>query len=87
LTFASADFTANDARVVEYLRGHLGDIPFLAADELAAIVGVSRAAVARLTQKLGYPRFADLKNDAQRQFRDPGSSPRFTGCHHAGKVR
>jgi DNA-binding MurR/RpiR family transcriptional regulator len=75
VTFTSGEFTANDSRVVEYLRGHLGDLPFLAADELAATVGVSRAAVVRLAQKLGYARFADLRNDAQRQFRDLGSSP------------
>jgi DNA-binding MurR/RpiR family transcriptional regulator len=75
VTFASGEFTANDSRVVEYMRGHLGDLPFLAADELAAMVGVSRAAVVRLAQKLGYARFADLRNDAQRQFRDLGSSP------------
>jgi DNA-binding MurR/RpiR family transcriptional regulator len=75
VTFASGEFTANDSRVVEYLRGHLADLPFLAADELAATVGVSRAAVVRLSQKLGYARFADLRNDAQRQFRDLGSSP------------
>jgi DNA-binding MurR/RpiR family transcriptional regulator len=81
VTFASGEFTANDSRVVEYLRGHLADLPFLAADELAATVGVSRAAVVRLSQKLGYARFADLRNDAQRQFRDLGSSPlsRFSG--------
>jgi DNA-binding MurR/RpiR family transcriptional regulator len=86
VTFASGGLTESDGRVVEYLRGHLGDLPFLAADEVAAAVGVSRASVVRLARKLGYPGFAELRDDAQRQFRALKGSPlaRFSSAATAG---
>jgi DNA-binding MurR/RpiR family transcriptional regulator len=75
VTLAGGELTANDIRVTQYLHDHLEQLPFLAADEVAAAVGVSRAAVVRLARKLGYPAFAALRDDARRQFHEMQSSP------------
>jgi DNA-binding MurR/RpiR family transcriptional regulator len=79
---AGGELTANDVRVTQYLRDHLERLPFLAADEVAAAVGVSRAAVVRLARKLGYPTFTALRDDARRQFHEMRQSPmaRFSGA-------
>ena len=72
---AGGELTANDVRVTQYLKEHLDRLPFLAADEVATAVGVSRAAVVRLARKLGYPTFAALRDDARRQFQAVQPSP------------
>jgi DNA-binding MurR/RpiR family transcriptional regulator len=75
VTFAGGGLTANDVRVAQYLQEHLGDLPFLAADEVADSVGVSRAAVVRLARRLGYPSFAAMRDESRRQFRGLRRSP------------
>jgi DNA-binding MurR/RpiR family transcriptional regulator len=72
---AGGELTANDVRVTQYLKEHLDRLPFLAADEVATAVGVSRAAVVRLARKLGYPTFTALRDDARRQFQAVQPSP------------
>ena len=67
--------SANELRVLGYLRHNLRHLPFLPADAIAAATGVSRATTVRVARRLGYPTFAALKTDAQRQFARDTASP------------
>jgi len=67
--------SANELRVLGYLRNNLRQLPFLSADKIASATGVSRATTVRVARRLGYPTFAALKMDAQRQFARETASP------------
>ncbi len=67
--------SANELRVLAFLRHNLRQLPFLPADDIAVATGVSRATTVRVARRLGYPTFAALKTDAQRQFAPETASP------------
>lgn len=75
VTSAQGCLTVNDIHVVEHLQTHLDELPFATADSVAAKVRVSRAAVVRLSRKLGYPGFAALRDASRSQFHAQPSSP------------
>ncbi len=58
--------SSNDTRIADYIREHMAELPFQTADSLAASVGVSRAGVVRLSQRLGYKGFVDVRNASRK---------------------
>jgi len=67
---ASEKLSANDERIVAYIRGHPGEIPFMTAEALSQAVGVSRAAIVRLAYRLGYDGFTHLREIARSEFQE-----------------
>jgi DNA-binding MurR/RpiR family transcriptional regulator len=74
--------STNDARVADHLRDHMGELPFHTAASLAERVSVSRAAVIRLTQRLGYSGFVDVRNRSREELRAAGSPLQRFGPQH-----
>jgi DNA-binding MurR/RpiR family transcriptional regulator len=67
--------SGNDERILEYLQQSLDELPFHTADSLAKSVGVSRAAVVRFANKLGYAGFTELQLAARNALRRSQESP------------
>ena len=59
-----ADFSPNDRRIAEHVLAHLDDVAFASADDLAAAIGVSKAAVVRFGARLGLGGFGGLQDAA-----------------------
>jgi DNA-binding MurR/RpiR family transcriptional regulator len=55
--------------VADHVLEHLRELPFHTADSLAEQVGVSRAGVIRLTQRLGYQGFGEIRDWARAELR------------------
>jgi DNA-binding MurR/RpiR family transcriptional regulator len=66
LSQARGSLSNNDARIADYIREHMAELPFHTADSLAEEVGVSRAGVVRLTQRLGYKGFVEVRNSSRK---------------------
>lgn len=60
----------------------MDELPFHTADSLAARVCVSRAAVIRLTQRLGYSGFVDVRDRSREELRAAGSPLQRFGPQH-----
>jgi DNA-binding MurR/RpiR family transcriptional regulator len=58
------DFSPNDRRIAEHVLAHLDDVAFASADDLAAAIGVSKAAVVRFGARLGLGGFGGLQEAA-----------------------
>ena len=69
ITAARGRLSANDLLVAEHVRDHLSDLPFHTADSLAEQVGVSRAGVIRLSQRLGYEGFAEIRDRSRAELK------------------
>jgi DNA-binding MurR/RpiR family transcriptional regulator len=79
---ARGKLAANDERILGHLHQTLDELPFHTSDSLARSVGVSRAAVVRFAQKLGYAGFTELQQasrDAVRQLQEESPLSRFAG--------
>jgi DNA-binding MurR/RpiR family transcriptional regulator len=74
-TEARGRLSANDERIIQYLREHMEGLPFHTSDSLAEDVGVSRAAIVRFATKLGYDGFTEMRNSAREELRSQGNSP------------
>ena len=74
--------TANDELILEHLQQGLDELPFHTSDSLGQSVGVSRAAVVRFANKLGYSGFAELQRASRDAVRQSQESPlsRFSGA-------
>lgn len=72
--------SGNDGRIVEYVRKHPDELVFHTSKSLAREVGVSQAAVIRLSRKLGYGGFTELRDAARQELRDgkPTLAVRFS---------
>ena len=71
------DFSPNDRRIAEHVLAHLDDVAFASADDLAAAIGVSKAAVVRFGARLGLGGFGGLQDAAAAGVRrrlDPGDA-------------
>lgn len=55
------DLTETEQRIEDYIKGHLTDIPGMTIEQLAAFTYTSHSAIVRLSKKLGYKGFRDLK--------------------------
>jgi DNA-binding MurR/RpiR family transcriptional regulator len=79
---ARGRLSANDERILEHLQQGLDELPFHTSDSLARSVGVSRAAVVRFANKLGYTGFTELQHASRHALRQSQESPlsRFTGA-------
>ncbi len=78
---ARGKLAANDERILAHLYQTLDELPFHTSDSLARSVGVSRAAVVRFAQKLGYDGFTQLQHASRDAVRQSQESPlsRFSG--------
>jgi DNA-binding MurR/RpiR family transcriptional regulator len=78
---ARGRLSGNDERILRHLQQNLDELPFHTSDSLSQAVGVSRAAVVRFANKLGYTGFAELQQAARQALRRSQESPlsRFSG--------
>ena len=79
---ARGRLAANDELILGHVHQTLDELPFHTSDSLARSVGVSRAAVVRFAQKLGYAGFTELQQasrDAVRQQQEESPLSRFAG--------
>lgn len=79
---ARGKLAANDERILGHVHETLDELPFHTSDSLARSVGVSRAAVVRFAQKLGYAGFTELQHASRHAVRQSQESPlsRFSGA-------
>ncbi len=59
----------NDELIIGQIANSLHDLAFHTSDSLADTTGVSRAAIVRLSRKLGYSGFTELRNRARSEVR------------------
>src|SRR4051794_15218587 len=78
---ARGKLSSNDERILEHLNENLDELPFHTSDSLAKDVGVSRAAVVRFANKLGFSGFSELQRASRNAVRESQESPlsRFSG--------
>lgn len=78
---AKARLSGNDELILKHLQQNLDELPFHTSDSLSQAVGVSRAAVVRFANKLGYTGFTELQQAARQALRRSQESPlsRFSG--------
>ncbi len=76
-----AAFHPMERRLAEFVLDFPGDLPSYAANELAALAGVSNATVTRFIKRLGYPHFEEARRQV-RQERSAGS-PLFLASRSA----
>lgn len=86
---ASAESLTRQQRVIaDYLLEHLQEIPFLSSLELAERTGTSEATVVRLSQRIGYRGFSELKMaliDVLREERPTEPAPDYQLGSHLDK--
>lgn len=74
---ARGGMSANDERILAFVRAHLPELAFHTADSLAQGAGVSAAAVVRFARRLGYASFRELRDRARDELQAasaPGSA-------------
>src|SRR3954471_23738831 len=62
---ARGQLSGNDERILAFLREHLDELAFHTAESLAQGTGVSAAAVVRVSRRLGFASFRDLRGRAR----------------------
>lgn len=67
LRLANVRLSANDERILAFLREHLDELPFHTSQTIAQGAGVSRAAVVRFARRVGYGGFAELRASCRQQ--------------------
>jgi DNA-binding MurR/RpiR family transcriptional regulator len=72
---ARGSMTANDRLILAHLTDSQDSLAFHTAESLGEKVGVSRAAVVRFANKLGYTGFTELRTAARQSMLAPQQSP------------
>ena len=57
----------NDRRIARHLLAHYAEAPFETAESLSAKAGVSKAAVVRFANRVGYAGYADLHDSLREE--------------------
>lgn len=72
---ARGKLSDNDELIIRQIADSLHDLAFHTSDSLAQTTGVSRAAIVRLSRKLGYAGFTEFRNRARREVQAGTPSP------------
>ena len=77
---ARGGLSANDERILAFVREHLGELAFHTAESLAQGAGVSAAAVVRFSRRLGFGSFRELREQARDELQNerPAEPPAGT---------
>lgn len=76
IELCEGQFTRSDQRIADYVRGHLDIVASYPIVEIAAKADVSKSALLRFCQKLGYTGFSEFKYEVSKHllsgsFKDP----------------
>lgn len=66
----AADLTANENKTLEYILNNIDKVVFMSATQIAEWCDLSPTSITRITQKLGYNKFSDLKKDIESLYRE-----------------
>lgn len=75
MQLASTSFTKTDLQIYDYIVGHPSETVHLNIQEIADEVKVSKSAMLRFTQKIGYSGFSEFKYEFSRYVHSGNSHP------------
>lgn len=75
MQLASTNFTKTDLQIYDYIVGHPSETVHLNIQEIATEVNVSKSAMLRFTQKIGYSGFSEFKYEFSRYVHSGSSHP------------